>query len=154
MSPATDRLVALAAVTGEPDTLVSAAEVALLLELEIEHVEQHAPAGAHLGRAPWSAWLAELGFGVDERGPLTTWKQVAVAVGVSHDTVTDRRRKVGHTDPPHFDDAAAARTWWRGLTSSKPKPPKARPRRKATTATDEPLDANALLREHLGRQRR
>jgi hypothetical protein len=145
MTDVATRLMAQAALTSAPDTLVSAEEVAMLLELELAYVIDRVPEGVRRGRASWSAWRLTLGFDAEpeerapeavllpESRPFTTWRAIARVVGVSHDTLLRRRKAVGDTTPPRFPNREAVRAWWEALhspaptsTRGKPKSPPAR----------------------------
>lgn len=56
--------------------------------------------------------------------PLTTWKAIAAAVGVSERTLARRRRAGNDRSRPYFPDAEAAITWYGDLAGARP-PPKA-----------------------------
>jgi hypothetical protein len=71
-------------------------------------------------------------LGAPSVSPLTTWGEVAEAIGVSEDTLARRRRRWKVPGPrPHFDDADAARAWYR--TREFPPPVVEAPARKAPT---------------------
>lgn len=55
-----------------------------------------------------------------EGGPLTTWRAIALAIGVSEDTVARRRTDAGDRAAPYFVDRDAARTWYQGLVAPRP----------------------------------
>ncbi len=75
-------------------------------------------------------------------GPVTTWRAVAKAAGISMDTLFRRRKKWDITaQKPLFDDADAARNWYRkcslggkGLRPRSPAPRRA-PRRPRPSAS-------------------
>jgi hypothetical protein len=59
------------------------------------------------------AEIAALRTDVQPRArPLTSWRAVAAALGVSEDTVLRRRRAVRDASAPWFRDADAAIAWW------------------------------------------
>lgn len=58
-----------------------------------------------------------------QSSPITTWRAVAEALGVSEQTVHRRRRGAGDTTKkPHFDDIAGARRWWGRIIGRAPVP--------------------------------
>lgn len=139
------RLTARAALTSAPGTLVSAEEVAEVEGIDPAEVERAVPAGLRRGRAPYSAWLRALGY--DSTGPITTWVQAAAVLGVSHDTVSRRRREARHTGRPYWTSAEDLREWWRDLQAPRPAPPARRRTPQRVPNDDAPLDPHELLRE-------
>lgn len=145
MTEITARLIAQAALTSAPDTLVSAEEVSLLLGLKPGYAVEHTPESAKAGRATWSAWRMALGFDEPDEDdsdiipkserPLTTWNAVARVVGVSHDTLQRRRRAVGDNTPPRFPNREAVRVWWEALHSPAPTQSRTKPKPKAQGLT-------------------
>jgi hypothetical protein len=92
--------------------------------------------------------IADLRAELDRRlpepvdGPLTTWKRIARALGVSHDTLTKRRQESKDHHRPWFPDVEAARLWYDGLLQ--PKPARKRAPKKASVGG--PVDWNAVAK--------
>jgi hypothetical protein len=63
-------------------------------------------------------------------GPLTTWRAIAQAIGVSEDTLARRRSDAADRAAPYFVDAQAARDWYQGLLAPRSQE-KAKPRRQS-----------------------
>ena len=92
---------------------------------------------ARSAATPGPAYESSPVLGAPSVRPLTTWGEVAEAVGVSEDTLARRRRRWKVADPrPHFDDADAARAWYRKREFPPPvveAPARKAPARKAPT---------------------
>lgn len=104
---------------------------------------------------PWPAWAAVAGdvcpvctttAAVDEMEarmrmlvadliptPLASWKTIAVAVGVSYETLHRRRREAEDETEPYFLSAEDARAWYRKLVAPAPKPARRGRRKTAKT---------------------
>ena len=69
--------------------------------------------------------------------PLTKWKEIATACGVSEDTLARRRAAVSDGTKPWFADAEAAQGWFAGLVvrEGKDATPSAAPRQQVAPRT-------------------
>jgi hypothetical protein len=63
----------------------------------------------------WGDVVEAIRNDVRDRLPLTRWREIAAACGVSDDTLARKRAAVGDTTRPWFADAEAARAWFAGL---------------------------------------
>jgi hypothetical protein len=84
----------------------------------------------------WGDVVAAIQSEGEAEGPLTTWRAIAQAVGVSEDTLARRRGDAADQTAPYFVDAQAARAWYQGLLA--PKPKEKAPRRQARPKPVEP----------------
>jgi len=57
----------------------------------------------------------------DESSPLTSWTAIALAVGVSTDTLRRHRTERGDKHGPYFGTTDEARRWFVRLTSGEPR---------------------------------
>lgn len=121
---------------------VTAELAAGALGLDLETVERWADEappgtpGAPLGRGvarrwetarlvEWSAACAAWERGVrlpDVEAPVTTWRNAALLLGVSEDTLKRRREQAGVRARPWWPNGQALREWWVQLSA----PPKLR----------------------------
>lgn len=83
--------------------------------------------------------------GREARMPLTTWRAVAQAVGVSEDTLARKRAAAGDASPPWFEDAEAARRRYAGLLAPK-RPAKRRKRAAAAAVPGGAVEWSAVAR--------
>lgn len=63
----------------------------------------------------WGDVVEAIRNDVRDRLPLTRWREIAAACGVSDDTLARKRAALGDTTRPWFADAEAARAWFAGL---------------------------------------
>ncbi|MEQ1569577.1 MAG: hypothetical protein ABMA64_28325 [Myxococcota bacterium] len=67
----------------------------------------------------WGDVVEAIRASVNDRMPLTTWRAVAAAVGVSEDTIARKRSAAKDESQPWFEDAEAARDWYAALLQPK-----------------------------------
>jgi hypothetical protein len=148
------RLSARASLHASPGTPVTADEVAYVLDTPPDVVRMWAP-GVEV--MPWSAWLlawaGELHEQPEAYRPVTSWREVAAILRVSHDTVARRRGPDAAKGRPWFGSADDVREWWRALITPAPPPaPAPTPRsRKPKAGTGKVFDTKALRAKLLGR---
>lgn len=65
----------------------------------------------------WGGVVEAIRNDVRERLPLTWWREIAAACGVSDDTLARKRAAVGDMARTWFADAEAAREWYAGLVA-------------------------------------
>ena len=70
----------------------------------------------------WGDVVEAIRSPLEEEAPLTSWKEIAGAIGVSQDTVARRRADSADQTPPYFVTTEAARNWYRSLLEPKVKP--------------------------------
>jgi hypothetical protein len=70
--------------------------------------------------------------------PITTWKAAARVLGISEDTLSQRRKTAGDRTHPWWSSADATRVWFESLKEARPSP-KA-PRRNKASATEAAVD--------------
>lgn len=80
--------------------------------------------------------------------PLTSWRAIARALGVSEATLHRRRRDTGDRAPAWFRDADAAAAWWLDLHREPDAAPTSRKPR--SSRKGEALDVRRLVRDLAG----
>lgn len=93
----------------------------------------------------WGDVVEAIRAGGEVRMPLTTWRAVAQAVGVSEDTLARKRAAAGDGSQPWFEDGEAARRWYFGLLAPKPAAKK-RKRAAAAAVPGGAVDWSAVAR--------
>jgi hypothetical protein len=75
-------------------------------------------------------------------GPLSSWRQVAAAIGVDDSTIRAHRRRTRDDSKPFFSGADAARSWYEDLVGTPAPPPRASrgPRAPKQPKGDGPVD--------------
>lgn len=92
----------------------------------------------------WGEVIEAIRNDVRERLPLTTWRAIAAAVGISEDTLARKRAAAKDHTQPWFADAEAVREWYAGLLA--PKEPARKKKRAAKAVAGGAVDWNAVAR--------